>query len=52
MLRADADEVVCAATPRPFRAVGLWYQNFPQSTDDEVHELLDEARREHAHTLH
>lgn len=52
MLRADADEVVCAATPRPFRAVGLWYQNFPQSTDDEVHELLDEARREHAHSLH
>jgi len=52
MLRADADEVVCAATPRPFRAVGLWYQDFPQSTDDEVHELLDEARREHAHTLH
>lgn len=52
MLRSDADEVVCAATPRPFRAVGLWYQNFPQSTDDEVHELLDEARREHAHTLH
>jgi predicted phosphoribosyltransferase len=52
MLRADADEVVCAATPRPFRAVGLWYQNFPQSTEDEVHEMLDEARREHAHTLH
>ncbi len=52
MLRADADEVVCAATPRPFRAVGLWYQDFPQSTDDEVHELLDEARREHAQTLH
>lgn len=52
LLRAEADEVVCAATPRPFRAVGLWYQNFPQSTDDEVHELLDEARREHAHSLH
>jgi putative phosphoribosyl transferase len=52
MLRADADEVVCAATPRPFRAVGLWYQDFPQSTDEEVHDLLAEARREHAHTMH
>lgn len=52
MLRADADEVVCAATPQPFRAVGLWYRDFPQSTDDEVHELLDEARREHAHSIH
>lgn len=51
-LRADADEVVCAATPRPFRAVGLWYQSFPQTDDDEVHELLDEARREHAQTIH
>lgn len=52
MLRADADEVVCAATPRPFRAVGLWYQDFPQCTDDEVHELLAEARREQAHSIH
>lgn len=52
MLRADADEVVCAATPQPFRAVGLWYQNFPQSTDEEVHELLDAARREHAQAIH
>jgi len=35
-----ADEVVCATTPEPFRAVGLWYQQFPQTTDDEVHRLL------------
>ena len=52
MLRADADEVVCAAMPSPFRAVGLWYREFPQCTDEEVHELLAEARREHAHTIH
>lgn len=52
MLRADADEVVCAATPHPFRAVGLWYRDFPQCTDEEVHELLAEARREHAHAFH
>ena len=45
-LRAEADEVVCAATPWPFRAVGQWYEDFPQASDDEVHELLDESRRE------
>jgi len=52
LLRGDADEVVCAAMPSPFRAVGLWYANFPQATDDEVHELLDEARREYAASAH
>ena len=51
-LRDEADEVVCAAMPQPFRAVGLWYENFPQASDDEVHELLDEARREHAAATH
>ena len=47
-LRQQADEVICAETPEPFRAVGLWYQNFPQATDDEVCALLEEAQREHA----
>ena len=47
-LAAEADEVVCAATPRPFRAVGQWYADFPQSDDEEVHALLAEARREFA----
>jgi predicted phosphoribosyltransferase len=47
-LQGEADEVVCAATPQPFRAVGLWYEDFPQATDDEVHALLEEARREQA----
>lgn len=47
-LREEADEVVCAATPEPFRAVGLWYEKFPQASDDEVRTLLDQARREHA----
>ena len=47
-LRADADEVVCAATPEPFRAVGLWYEKFLQTSDDEVRALLDEARSAHA----
>jgi predicted phosphoribosyltransferase len=51
-LSAEADEVVCAAMPHPFRAVGLWYEDFPQATDDEVHDLLEEARREHATAAH
>ncbi|HEX6704306.1 MAG TPA: phosphoribosyltransferase [Albitalea sp.] len=39
-LREDADEVVCVTTPEPFRAVGLWYADFSQITDDEVRDLL------------
>jgi predicted phosphoribosyltransferase len=42
-LRAIADDVVCARTPEPFSAVGLWYRNFSQTTDDEVRELLRKA---------
>jgi len=38
-----ADECICALTPEPFRAVGLWYEDFAQTTDDEVRELLDRA---------
>ena len=44
-LMEEADEVVCAAMPEPFRGVGLWYQNFEQTTDREVRELLDHADR-------
>jgi putative phosphoribosyl transferase len=40
-LTALADEVVCARTPEPFSAVGLWYDDFSQTTDDEVRELLN-----------
>ncbi len=46
--RAEADEIVCARTPEPFHAVGLWYADFSQTTDEEVHELLDQARDGHA----
>jgi predicted phosphoribosyltransferase len=37
---AVADEVVCVYTPRHFRAVGLWYQDFGQTSDEEVVRLL------------
>jgi putative phosphoribosyl transferase len=34
------DEVVCAVTPEPFTAVGAWYSDFSQTSDEEVRELL------------
>ena len=42
-LRAEADEVVCAITPEPFHAVGEWYEDFAQTTDEEVRARLREA---------
>jgi putative phosphoribosyl transferase len=38
--RNIADEIVCAETPEPFQAVGQWYDDFSQTTDDDVKELL------------
>lgn len=43
--RSDVDEIVCALTPEPFGAVGFWYQNFSQTSDDEVRDLLARAMR-------
>jgi putative phosphoribosyl transferase len=39
-LRGEVDEVICATTPDPFVAVGLWYRDFTPVSDDEVRELL------------
>jgi putative phosphoribosyl transferase len=39
----DVDEVLCVLTPRPFHAVGLWYEDFSQLSDDEVRNLLAQA---------
>jgi putative phosphoribosyl transferase len=39
-LRAVADSVVCPFTPEPFVAVGLFYENFEQTTDEEVRRLI------------
>jgi putative phosphoribosyl transferase len=47
--REEVDEVVCAVTPAPFYAVGNWYEDFSQTSDEEVRELLElaaEQRRE------
>jgi predicted phosphoribosyltransferase len=43
-----ADEVVCARMPEPFYAVGLWYNDFTQTTDEEVHDLLERAAEDGA----
>jgi predicted phosphoribosyltransferase len=41
--RDVVDEIVCGITPRPFQAVGIWYDDFAQTSDEEVHELLARA---------
>jgi putative phosphoribosyl transferase len=42
------DEIICAVTPEPFYGVGLWYNDFSQTTDEEVRDLLERARNEYA----
>ncbi|GAA4896614.1 alpha/beta family hydrolase [Streptomyces coeruleoprunus] len=44
LLRTEADEVVCLYTPDWFSAVGQWYDDFSQTSDDEVTRLLAESR--------
>ena len=49
-LRTEADEVICLETPRHLRAVGQWYADFGQVTDDEVTALLTSAQATEATT--
>jgi putative phosphoribosyl transferase len=44
--RSIADEIVCLQTPDPFYAVGLWYRDFGQTTDEQVRALLDQETKE------
>jgi len=44
-LRTEVDDVICAITPEPFLAVGHWYEDFSQTTDDEVRNLLSRQQR-------
>lgn len=44
-MRQVADAVVCVAMPAPFAAIGEWYENFDQTSDAEVVELLNRSRR-------
>ena len=45
--REQVDEIVCAFTPELFSAVGVWYQDFSQTSDDEVRDLLERAAHQH-----
>jgi len=47
-LRAEVDELVCLQTPLAFMAVGQWYEDFGQTSDAEVVELLERSARERA----
>ncbi|RKG75132.1 phosphoribosyltransferase [Corallococcus exercitus] len=49
--RGEADAVVCVHTPARFFAVGQWYEDFTQTTDDEVRELLARAAHGEATAL-
>jgi putative phosphoribosyl transferase len=40
------DEMVCYSTPEPFYSVGFWYDDFSQTTDDQIRDLLDRAGKE------
>jgi len=44
----EADDVICAQTPEPFYAVGLWYGDFSQTSDEEVRDLLEQSSMDYA----
>ncbi|MGA3268803.1 MAG: phosphoribosyltransferase [Verrucomicrobiota bacterium] len=44
--KEQVDDMICALTPEPFYAVGFWYQDFSQTTDEEVRELLESAHEQ------
>ncbi len=46
-LRQHVDDVVCAETPEPFYAVGVWYEDFSPPSNAEVRKLLERAAKEH-----
>jgi putative phosphoribosyl transferase len=46
LFRSRVDELVCLASPSDLGAIGLWYKNFEQTTDEEVVQLLEKARTE------
>jgi putative phosphoribosyl transferase len=45
----EVDEIVCAITPEPFYGVGRWYEDFSQTTDEEVRTFLQEANQQLLH---
>lgn len=49
-LRAEVDELICVMEPESFFAIGFWYESFPQTTDEEIRQLLGRAWRLHPPT--
>jgi putative phosphoribosyl transferase len=45
LLRPETDDLICLLAPANLEAVGLWYRNFEQTSDEEVVRLLEEAQR-------
>jgi putative phosphoribosyl transferase len=50
LFASQVDELLCLASPSDLGAIGLWYRNFDQTTDQEVVQLLEVARKEHGAT--
>jgi predicted phosphoribosyltransferase len=48
----EVDDMVCVFTPEPFQAVGLWYKDFSQTTDEEIADLLTQAANEQMAASH
>jgi len=46
-VKREADETICVLTPEEFCAVGEWYEDFSQTSDEEVHDLLARAEKRH-----
>jgi predicted phosphoribosyltransferase len=52
-LRSEVDEWVCPLMPEWMRSVGDWYEDFSQTSDEQVIELMQEAwSRDRHHSLH
>jgi predicted phosphoribosyltransferase len=50
--RQEGIDILCLRTPEPFQAVGLWYEDFSQTSDEEVHELLNQTYARHPQNTH
>ena len=46
LVESECDECICLAIPRPFSAVGQWYEDFRQVSDAEVRDLLEQSQRQ------
>ncbi len=44
-LRSEVNEIVCLATPEPLFAISLWYEDFSQTSDEEVRDLLEQTMK-------